>query len=269
MTGASSWRSRCSQIDEKRGDAARAARRLDEALGKDGDARGDARLILARAAVDERRGDWQRAIARAEQLLAREPRNVEALNFAGFVAADHGHDLPRALKRLQAAVALSPGSGAIIDSLGWAYFRAGDLARARRLPRAGRRASSPAIPRSSSTSAICTRSARSATARWRPTAARWRCQAQRSRGARAGRAHPHARSQERRRPMTSARQFDRPRPAKRASVERGRLARRSSVRLRGRVLRARAAGCARPYPAPTPDALIAALAARQQARCAA
>ena len=119
-----------SQVDEKRGDAARAARRLDEALGKDGDARGNPRLLLARASVDDRRGDWQRAIARGERLLARKPRSIEALNFVGFVAADHDHDMPRTIKRLQAAVALAPGSGAILDSLGWAYFRAGDLARA-------------------------------------------------------------------------------------------------------------------------------------------
>jgi len=123
-----------SQVDEKRGDAARASRRLEEALGqgkgKDGEARGDVRLILALAAVDERRGDWQRAIARGERLLARKPQSVEALNFVGFVAADHSHDLPRAIPRLQAAVVLTPGSGAIIDSLGWAYFHAGDLARA-------------------------------------------------------------------------------------------------------------------------------------------
>jgi tetratricopeptide (TPR) repeat protein len=119
-----------SQVDEKRGDAARAARRLDEALGKDGEARGDVRLILAHAAVDERRGDWQRAIASGERLLARKPHSVEALNFVGFVAADHSHDLARAIPRLQAAVVLTPGSGAIIDSLGWAYFHAGDLARA-------------------------------------------------------------------------------------------------------------------------------------------
>jgi tetratricopeptide (TPR) repeat protein len=119
-----------SQVDEKRGDAARAARRLDEALGKDGDAHGDPRLILARAAVDERRGDWQRAIARGDQLLARKPHSVEALNFVGFVAADHGVDMPRTIRRIQAAVVMSPGSGAIIDSLGWAYFKSGDLARA-------------------------------------------------------------------------------------------------------------------------------------------
>lgn len=119
-----------SQVDEKRGDAARAARRLDEAIGKGGDAHGDPRLILARAAVDERRGDWQRAVARGEQLLARKPRSVEALNFVGFVAADHNHDMARTLRRVQAAVVLSPGSGAIIDSLGWTYFKTGDLARA-------------------------------------------------------------------------------------------------------------------------------------------
>jgi tetratricopeptide (TPR) repeat protein len=125
-----------SLIDEKRGDAVRAARRLDDALTAAPD---DARLVLARAAVDDRRGDWRHALALAEKLLAREPRNVEALNFAGFVAADHAQDLPRATRRLQAAVALSPGSGGIVDSLGWVYFRAGDLVRgATFLEQAGR-----------------------------------------------------------------------------------------------------------------------------------
>jgi tetratricopeptide (TPR) repeat protein len=120
-----------SQLYEKRGDAARAARLLDDALAdKSGNAALDDRLILERAAVDDRRGDWQRALGRATEILAREPRNIEALNFAGFVAADHGQDLPRAIKRLQAAMALSPGTGGIIDSLGWAYFKAGDLGRA-------------------------------------------------------------------------------------------------------------------------------------------
>ncbi len=120
-----------SQLEEKRGDFARAARVLDDALTENGSAgQLGTRLVLERAAVDDRRGDWQRALARAEEILARAPRNVEALNFVGFLAADHAQDLPRAVKRLQAAVALSPGAGGIIDSLGWAYFRAGDLARA-------------------------------------------------------------------------------------------------------------------------------------------
>ncbi|HTB58363.1 MAG TPA: tetratricopeptide repeat protein [Polyangia bacterium] len=120
-----------SELEEKRGDSARAARVLDDALAENGtEGALGTRLVLERAAVDDRRGDWQRALTRTEEILAREPRNVEALNFAGFVAADHGQDLPRAIRRLQAAVALSPGAGGIVDSLGWAYFRAGDLPRA-------------------------------------------------------------------------------------------------------------------------------------------
>jgi tetratricopeptide (TPR) repeat protein len=113
-----------SLVDEKRGDAAMAARRLDDALGY---ARDDARLLLARAALEERRGDWRRALTFADKLLQKDRRSVEALNFLGFVAADHGDDPARALKRLGAAAALNPGAGAIIDSLGWAHFRTGDL----------------------------------------------------------------------------------------------------------------------------------------------
>jgi tetratricopeptide (TPR) repeat protein len=116
-----------SLVDERRGDAVRAARRLDEALAADPD---DARLVLARAAVEDRRGEWRHGLSLCEKLLERDPRSVEALNFAGFLGADHGQDLPLATRRLQAAVALSPGSGGIIDSLGWVYFRAGDLPRA-------------------------------------------------------------------------------------------------------------------------------------------
>ena len=78
-----------SAIEEKRGDAAMAARRLDEALAKSPD---EPRLLVARAGVEERRGDWRRAIAFAERLLQREPRSVEALNFLGFVAADHNFE---------------------------------------------------------------------------------------------------------------------------------------------------------------------------------
>ena len=120
-----------SELEEKKGDAARAARVLDEALAaKPDQAQLMDRLILQRASVDDHRGDWQKAAARVEAILAREPRNVEALNFAGFVAADHAQDLPRAIKRLQAAMAMSPGTGGVVDSLGWAYFKAGDLTHA-------------------------------------------------------------------------------------------------------------------------------------------
>lgn len=114
-------------LDEKRGDPLRAVRGLDLALQAHAD---EPRLLLVRAAIDERRGEWRAALAEAGKLLASDPRNVEALNFAGFVAADHDGDLKLAVRQLQVAVVLDPGAGGIVDSLGWAYLRQGDLARA-------------------------------------------------------------------------------------------------------------------------------------------
>jgi Tfp pilus assembly protein PilF len=117
-------------LDEKRGDAARAARTLDAALAE---APQSPRLLLVRAAVDERRGEWKRALTFAARVLEDDPRHVEALNFHGFVSADHGFELPAAMRRLEVAMALDPGAGGIVDSLGWAYLRAGNRARAQEL----------------------------------------------------------------------------------------------------------------------------------------
>lgn len=109
-----------SMVDEKAGDPTRGARRLDEAAASYPH---NARLAMARAALEDRRGDWRRALALTAEVIEREPTNAEALNFWGYVAADHDHAVPLAMKRLVAALALEPGSSAILDSLGWAYFR--------------------------------------------------------------------------------------------------------------------------------------------------
>jgi tetratricopeptide (TPR) repeat protein len=114
-------------IDEKRGDAIMAARRLEALRASQPD---QAHLTLSLAAIEERRGAWQRALDLVEPLIKKKPGSVEALNFWGFVAADHGHDLDKARKRLQAAAALEPGAGAVLDSLGWVSFRAGQLEQA-------------------------------------------------------------------------------------------------------------------------------------------
>jgi Tfp pilus assembly protein PilF len=114
-------------IDEKRGDAVMAAHRLEALQASQPD---QARLTLSLAMIEERRGAWQRALDLVEPLIKKKPNSVEVLNFWGFVAADHGHDLDRARRRLQAAAALEPGTGAVLDSLGWVSFRAGQLDKA-------------------------------------------------------------------------------------------------------------------------------------------
>ena len=114
-------------IDEKRGDAKSGVARLEKILAHHPD---ESRAVMILAALEERRGNWQRALTIVERHLAKNPGSVEALNFWGFVAADHDHALDLAKKRLQSACALDPGSGGLIDSLGWVHFRLKDWAQA-------------------------------------------------------------------------------------------------------------------------------------------
>ena len=116
-----------SLLDEKANAAKDALARLGTALAKRPKS---ARLRLARAALFDRLGRVQEALAEAETLLKDDPGNAEALNFWGFLAADHHIELPRAELRIEAALAFDPGSGAILDSLGWAHLQAGKLDRA-------------------------------------------------------------------------------------------------------------------------------------------
>jgi len=113
--------------EERLGKAAAAVARLE---GLQARYPGEGRTILALAAAEDRRGNWQRALALAETVMAKSPGSVEALNFWGFVAADHDHDLDLASKRLQVANALAPGAGGLLDSLGWVHFHTHDLGKA-------------------------------------------------------------------------------------------------------------------------------------------
>jgi len=102
--------------------------RFDEALqtlGRlDGAVRAD--LALFEASLLEQSGDWRAALDLAESQVQRDPLDPRALNFWGFVAAEHGHQLSQALARIRTALALAPEQGAIVDSLGWAHFKIGN-----------------------------------------------------------------------------------------------------------------------------------------------
>jgi Tfp pilus assembly protein PilF len=114
-------------IDEKRGDPAAGVARLSTLLAQQPD---EIRVVMTLAAIDERRGNWRAALDLVERYLRKHTGSVEALNFWGFVAADHGQSLELASKRLAVANAFDPGAGGLIDSLGWVYFRRKDLAKA-------------------------------------------------------------------------------------------------------------------------------------------
>ncbi len=96
-------------------------------------------LAFDLAACRERIGDAVGAEAAVRDVLLREPDNPSALNFLGYLWADHGRNLDEAVDKIARALAQDPDNGAYIDSLGWAYYRQGRLAEARvQLERAAR-----------------------------------------------------------------------------------------------------------------------------------
>jgi tetratricopeptide (TPR) repeat protein len=92
---------------------------------------GDPQAVLfAHAAALERSGKWDEAVVRFRKLLLKQPDNATALNYLGYMFADKGVNLDEARTMLVKAVSLDPTSGAFQDSLGWVYFRLGELDRA-------------------------------------------------------------------------------------------------------------------------------------------
>lgn len=65
-----------------------------------------------------------------EKVLELQPEHAEALNFIGYTWADNNIHLDRALEYIKRAVQLKPENGYITDSLGWVYFRLGELEKA-------------------------------------------------------------------------------------------------------------------------------------------
>ncbi|MCE9672723.1 tetratricopeptide repeat protein [Myxococcus stipitatus] len=90
----------------------------------------DEHLQYVLGAAFERQGDLSSAQARMRAVLEVDPDNAPALNFLGYLLALAGKDLDEAERLVLRALELRPDTGAYLDSLGWVYFRRGDLPRA-------------------------------------------------------------------------------------------------------------------------------------------
>jgi Flp pilus assembly protein TadD len=93
-------------------------------------ARVDWRLLYMRAVDYQESDHWADAERDLSRALAANPDEPELLNFLGYAWIDRGENLPRALGMVKKAVSLQPQSGAMVDSLGWAYYRLGDYKKA-------------------------------------------------------------------------------------------------------------------------------------------
>ena len=107
-------------------EAASAYQQSRQAMG----GREDAALLLQLGGALEQAGQWPEARPLLERVVELAPDSAVALNHLGYALADRGEDLPRAIAMLEKANRIRPKEPAYIDSLGWAYFRAGNYAKA-------------------------------------------------------------------------------------------------------------------------------------------
>ena len=119
----------------------------------------DAHLVLARAYVDANRGpqavrilqeaqvrfpadpapsfelgamlEKQKKYVDAEsafrQALQRDPQHAPTLNYLGYMLAERGERLTESVGYIKKALEIEPNNGSYLDSLGWAYFKDGQL----------------------------------------------------------------------------------------------------------------------------------------------
>ena len=85
-------------------------------------------VLYGRAICYQRIGPWEKSEADLLAALKLSGDQAIVLNFLGYSWVDKGVNLARARTMIERAVALRPRDGYIVDSLGWALFRMGDIA---------------------------------------------------------------------------------------------------------------------------------------------
>ena len=74
--------------------------------------------------------DWQNAIKSFDILLEKYPESPEVLNFVGYTLVDRNIRLKEGIDLIKKAVSNEPQNGFYLDSLGWAYFKLGEIDKA-------------------------------------------------------------------------------------------------------------------------------------------
>ncbi|GHU38751.1 hypothetical protein FACS1894190_01050 [Spirochaetia bacterium] len=85
-------------------------------------------LLAYSALVQEQHAQ---AVDYYEKALQIDSANTTALNGLGFLLVEANIDLPRGLELCKKAVEKKPQNAAYLDSLGWAYFKSGEVSDAR------------------------------------------------------------------------------------------------------------------------------------------
>ncbi|MCH9764754.1 MAG: peptidoglycan-binding protein, partial [Alphaproteobacteria bacterium] len=86
--------------------------------------------FYARGTCHEREKNWPLAEADLKKAMSLVPDQPLVLNYLGYSWIDQGINLKAGLKLIERAVALKPDDGYIVDSLGWAHFKLGNIKQA-------------------------------------------------------------------------------------------------------------------------------------------
>ncbi|MFP4363951.1 MAG: tetratricopeptide repeat protein [Spirochaetia bacterium] len=84
-------------------------------------------VLSALGYVAYMQGKVDESVEHLEEALGLENRNPNAMNSLGYILADSGRDMRRAIRLCKDAVTLNPYNPAYLDSLGWALYNAGSL----------------------------------------------------------------------------------------------------------------------------------------------
>jgi len=88
--------------------------------------------LIMLASAQERAGDPKGAEESLRRILSKAPNDATALNNLGYFFIERGERLPEALDMIKRAVKTEPTNPNYLDSLGWAYFKLGQLDEAER-----------------------------------------------------------------------------------------------------------------------------------------
>lgn len=78
----------------------------------------------------DRAGRWDEALPALRRAVALGPDQAPALKYLGYAQVARGENIAEAQALLERASKLKPGDAEIADSLAWAYFQRGDVAKA-------------------------------------------------------------------------------------------------------------------------------------------
>ena len=88
------------------------------------------RVIFLRGVYQEKLGQIEEATKSMREVISKDDKFSSAYNYLGYMYAERGEKLEEAKELITKALALKPGDGYYLDSLGWVYYQKKDYKKA-------------------------------------------------------------------------------------------------------------------------------------------